>query len=223
MRAGVMLEDSGMTLPPDTRLLLIDDHRIYLDGLSLTLSKLAQGIILDHAHSASQAEELVRRHTFDLILLDLQLPDSSGLALLQKLRVIDPVVPIAILTASNSPSDLDAALQLGAAGFISKTADGQTLLSAATRLLFGEKVVISAENQPMDRVGSARELGVTPRQLEILDLLAEGLPNKVICTRLTLSEDTVKTHLKALFSTLGCHNRTECVNSARRLGLLSSL
>jgi DNA-binding NarL/FixJ family response regulator len=212
-----------MTLPPDTRLLLIDDHQIYLDGLSLTLSKLAQGIILDHAHSASEAEELVRRHTFDLILLDLQLPDSSGLALLQKLRSIDPVVPIAILTASNSPSDLDAALQLGAAGFISKTADGQVLLEAATRLLFGETVIISAENQPLDRVSSARELGVTPRQLEILDLLAEGLPNKVICSRLTLSEDTVKTHLKALFSTLGCHNRTECVNSARRLGLLSSL
>ena len=82
---------------------------------------------------------------------------------------------------------------------------------------------ISAENQPLDRVSSARELGVTPRQLEILDLLAEGLPNKVICSRLTLSEDTVKTHLKALFSTLGCHNRTECVNSARRLGLLSSM
>lgn len=212
-----------MTLPPDTRLLLIDDHQIYLDGLSLTLSKLAQGIILDHAHSASEAETLVRRHTFDLILLDLQLPDSSGLALLQKLRCIDPVVPIAILTASNSPSDLDAALQLGAAGFISKTADGQVLLEAATRLLFGETVIISAENQPLDRVSSARELGVTPRQLEILDLLAEGLPNKVICSRLTLSEDTVKTHLKALFSTLGCHNRTECVNSARRLGLLSSL
>ena len=212
-----------MTLPPDTRLLLIDDHQIYLDGLSLTLSKLAQGVILDHAHSASEAEELVRQHTFDLILLDLQLPDSSGLALLQKLRAIDPVVPIAILTASNSPSDLDAALQLGAAGFISKTADGQALLGAATRLLFGETVIISAENQPLDRVSSARELGVTPRQPEILDLLAEGLPNKVICSRLTLSEDTVKTHLKALFSTLGCHNRTECVNSARRLGLLSSM
>jgi DNA-binding NarL/FixJ family response regulator len=219
----MMLEDSGMTLPPDTRLLLIDDHQIYLDGLSLTLSKLAQGIILDLAHSAAEAEELVRQHTFDLILLDLQLPDSSGLALLQKIRALDPVVPIAILTASNSPGDLDAALQLGAAGFISKTADGQTLLAAATRLLFGETVVISAENQPMDRVSSAKELGVTPRQLEILDLLAEGLPNKVICSRLSLSEDTVKTHLKALFSTLGCHNRTECVNSARRLGLLSSL
>ena len=208
-------------LPPDTRLLLIDDHQIYLDGLSLTLKNLCQNVILDHAHTASEAEQQLQQHTYDLVLLDLQLPDSSGLALLQKLRKIDSLVPIAILTASNSPSDLDAALQMGAAGFISKTADGNTLLSAVTRLLFGEQVVIGSGFHPLDRQSSAREVGVTPRQLEILDLLAEGLPNKVICQRLNLSEDTVKTHLKALFSTLGCHNRTECVGVARKLGLVS--
>lgn len=210
-----------MTLPPDTRLLLIDDHQIYLDGLSLTLTNLCKDVTLDHAHNAAEAEALVKANTFDLILLDLQLPDSSGLALLQKLRAIDSLVPIAILTASNNPSDLDAALQMGAAGFISKTADGQTLLDAATRLLFGQQVVIASECQPLDRQANARDLGVTPRQLEILDLLSEGLPNKVICQRLNLSEDTVKTHLKALFSTLNCHNRTECVNNARKLGLVS--
>ncbi|MFN3581886.1 MAG: response regulator [Pseudomonas sp.] len=209
------------TLPPDTRLLLIDDHQIYLDGLSLTLQSLCSGVILDHAHNAAEAEQQVAANTYDLILLDLQLPDSSGLALLQKLHKLDSLVPIAILTGSNSPSDLDAAMQLGAAGFISKTADGTTLLSAVTRLLFGEQVVIGSGTQPMDRQSAARDMGVTPRQLEILDLLAEGLPNKVICQRLNLSEDTVKTHLKALFTTLDCHNRTECVSTARKLGLVS--
>lgn len=208
-------------LPQDTRLLLIDDHHIYLDGLTLTLQNLCPGVILDHAHTAAEAERQVRANTYDLILLDLQLPDSSGLALLQKLHKLDSLVPIAILTASNSPSDLDAAMHLGAAGFISKTADGTMLLEAVTRLLFGEQVVIGNGTQPLDRQGSAREVGVTPRQLEILDLLAEGLPNKVICQRLNLSEDTVKTHLKALFNALGCHNRTECVSTARKLGLVS--
>lgn len=209
------------SLPPDTRLLLIDDHQIYLDGLSLTLQNLCQGVTLDHAHNASEAEHLANTHTYDLILLDLQLPDSSGLALLQKLHKIDLLVPIAVLTASNSASDLDATMQLGAAGFISKTTDGSTLLNAVTRLLFGEQVVIGNGTQPLDRQASARELGVTPRQLEILDLLCEGLPNKVICQRLNLSEDTVKTHLKALFITLNCHNRTECVSVGRKLGLVS--
>lgn len=208
-------------LPQDTRLLLIDDHHIYLDGLTLTLQNLCPGVTLDHAHSGAEAEQQVRANAYDLVLLDLQLPDSSGLALLQKLHKLDSLVPIAILTASNSPSDLDAAMHLGAAGFISKTADGNMLLEAVTRLLFGEQVVIGNGTQPLDRQGSAREVGVTPRQLEILDLLAEGLPNKVICQRLNLSEDTVKTHLKALFSTLGCHNRTECVSTARKLGLVS--
>lgn len=209
------------SLPPDTRLLLIDDHQIYLDGLSLTLGSLCEGVKLDHARNAAEALQLVREYPYDLILLDLQLPDSSGLSLMQKLRAADAMVPIAILSASNSPSDLEAALQLGAAGFISKTTDGKTLLDAVTQLLYSAQVVIGDTALKIDRQTSAREVGITPRQLEILDLLAEGLPNKVICQRLSLSEDTVKTHLKALFSSLDCHNRTECVTQARKLGLVS--
>ena len=209
------------SLPPDTRLLLIDDHQIYLDGLSLTLGSLCEGVRLDHARNAAEALQLVREYPYDLMLLDLQLPDSSGLSLMQKLRAADAMVPIAILSASNSPSDLEAALQLGAAGFISKTTDGKTLLDAVTQLLYGAQVVIGDTALKIDRQTSAREVGITPRQLEILDLLAEGLPNKVICQRLSLSEDTVKTHLKALFSSLDCHNRTECVTQARKLGLVS--
>lgn len=210
------------TLPPDTRLLLVDDHQIYLDGLTLTLNTLCPGITLDHARSANEAEELVSQHLYDLILLDLHLPDSNGLAVLENLRSIDSLTPVAILTGSTNPSDLDAALRLGAAGFISKTADGPMLVNAALRLLFGEQVVMTDENQPFDRQRIAKDLGITPRQLEILDLLAKGLPNKVICRRISLSEDTVKTHLKAIFATLGCTNRTECVNTARRHGLISS-
>ena len=209
------------SLPPDTRLLLIDDHQIYLDGLSLTLGSLCEGVRLDHARNAAEALQLVSEYPYDLILLDLQLPDSSRLSLMQKLRAADAMVPIAILSASNSPSDLEAALQLGAAGFISKTTDGKTLLDAVTQLLYGAQVVIGDTAPKIDRQTSAREVGITPRQLEILDLLAEGLPNKVICQRLSLSEDTVKTHLKALFSSLDCHNRTECVTQARKLGLVS--
>ncbi|MFA5678135.1 MAG: response regulator transcription factor [Pseudomonas sp.] len=210
------------TLPPDTRLLLIDDHQIYLDGLTLTLNNLCQGITLDHARTAGEALEQVSQHTYDLILLDLNLPDGNGLHLLDKLQSIDSLTPVAILTGSNNPSDVDAALRGGAAGFISKTADGPTLVSAALRLLFGEQVLIADDSQLLDRRAVARDLGITPRQLEILDLLAEGLPNKVICQRLSLSEDTVKTHLKAVFAALGCHNRTECVNTARKHGLICS-
>src|SRR5690554_7170243 len=84
---------------------------------------------------------------------------------------------------------MDAALKRGAAGFISKTADGPTLINAALRLLFGEQVLIADETQMQDRRALARDMGITPRQLEILDLLAEGLPNKVICQRLSRSEE----------------------------------
>src|SRR5690554_7059496 len=114
------------TLPPDTRLLLIDDHQIYLDGLTLTLNSLCQGITLDHARTAGEAMEQVSRHTYDLILLDLHLPDGNGLHLLEKLHAVDPLTPVAILTGSNNPSDMDAALKRGAAGFISKRSEEHT-------------------------------------------------------------------------------------------------
>src|SRR5690606_14705592 len=82
---GCNSKETGLpiaTLPPDTRLLLIDDHQIHLDGLTLTLNRLCQGITLDHARTAGEAMEQVSRHTYDLILLDLHLPDGNGLHLL---------------------------------------------------------------------------------------------------------------------------------------------
>lgn len=207
-------------LPPDTRLLLIDDHQFYLDGLALTLNKLCKGVILEHARTTSEALALVSQHAYDLILLDLQLSDGSGLSLLDKLKSIDSLTPLAILTGSNNPGDLNAALSRDAAGFISKATDGPMLINAIRRLLFGEQVLIAHQSQLLDHSTLAREQGISPRQLEILELLAEGLPNKAICQRMLLSENTVKTHLKAVFAALGCHNRTECVNTARQRGLL---
>src|SRR5690554_7910301 len=162
------------TLPPDTRLLLIDDHQIYLDGLTLTLNSLCQGITLDHARTAGEAMEQVSRHTYDLILLDLHLPDGNGLHLLEKLHAVDPLTPVAILTGSNNPSDMDAALKRGAAGFISKTADRPTLINAALQLLCGEPVLIADETQLPDRRRLARDTGITPRQLEILDQIGRA-------------------------------------------------
>lgn len=210
------------TLPPDTRLLLIDDHPLYLDGLALTLSKLCRGVILDYARTTNEALVHISQHAYDLILLDLQLSDGDGLDLLVKMKGLDALTPIAILTGSNNPGDLNDALSRGAAGFISKAADGPMLISAVQRLLFGEQVLIANASQLLDPGALAQEQGISPRQLEILELLAEGLPNKAICQRMSLSEDTVKTHLKAVFTKLGCHTRTECVNTARKRGLLRS-
>lgn len=197
------------TLPDNLRLLLVDDHRIFLDGLSLALSPLSQNLQIHTAYSAAEAEQCLRQHDYDLVLLDLRLPDEPGIELLQRWLARGESTPVAILSASDSALEAQAALAAGALGFIPKSSDGNALRQAVTRVLLGETLPAPSSSSPL-----------TPRQLEILQLLAEGLPNKAISRELGLAEDTVKTHLKALFETFAVHTRTACVSAARQRGWL---
>lgn len=196
-------------LPDHLRLLLVDDHRIFLDGLSLALAPLCPNLQIQTAQTAADAERCLRQGEFDLILLDLRLPDAAGLELLQRWQQQGRMTPVAILSASDSNLDAQAAMAAGALGFIPKSADGDHLRQAVTRVLLGETLPLASPRPPL-----------TPRQQEILLLLADGLPNKAISRQLGLSEDTVKTHLKALFQELDVHTRTACVSTARQRGWL---
>lgn len=198
-------------LPEQLSLLLVDDHRIFLDGLALALGPLSPGLLIQTAQSAAEAEALLRNQDFDLILLDLRLPDVPGLELLQRWQQAGQLTPVAILSASDSPQDAQAALAAGALGFIPKSADGDGLRLAVTRVLLGETLPTPARD---------RGTPLTPRQRDILLLLADGLPNKAISRSIGLSEDTVKTHLRALFQELDVHTRTACVSAARQRGWL---
>ena len=118
---------------------------------------------------------------------------------------------MAILSASDSNLDAQAALAAGALGFIPKSANSDDLRQAVTRVLLGET---------LPAPGAGEKPPLTPRQLQILLLLADGLPNKAISRQLGVSEDTIKTHLKALFQELDVHTRTACVSAARQRGWL---
>ncbi|MCR4510318.1 response regulator transcription factor [Pseudomonas sp. 32.2.56] len=198
-------------LPEQLSLLLVDDHRIFLDGLSLALAPLCADLQIRTAESAAAAEACLQHATFDLILLDLRLPDVPGLELLQRWQQQGRMTPVAILSASDSNLDAQAALSAGALGFIPKSANSDELRQAVTRVLLGETL-------PAPQHGDKPQL--TPRQMEILQLLAEGLPNKSISRQLGVSEDTVKTHLKSLFQEFAVHTRTACVSAARQRGWL---
>jgi DNA-binding NarL/FixJ family response regulator len=197
------------TLPDHLSLLLVDDHRIFLDGLSMALASLCPDMQIRTAESAAAAEVYLKLTTFDLILLDLRLPDITGLELLQSWQQQGRMTPVAILSASDSNLDAQAALTAGALGFIPKSANSDELRQAVTRVLLGETL-------PAPQSGDKPQL--TPRQMEILQLLAEGLPNKSISRQLGVSEDTVKTHLKSLFQEFAVHTRTACVSAARQRG-----
>ncbi len=214
----------------DLNVLLIDDHQIYLDGLSITLSLMDS---VEHVYQATCLEEAnacLNSVALDMILLDLHLPQVDGFNIMNHLDHVCPDVPVVILSGSDLPEDKRLAMSRGAKGFLNKSATGDEIRDAISKVAQGELLTPSValatsnpdENNLMSkvRVSVARQYRITQRQAEALVLLGEGLSNKQICRRLELTEATVKFHLKAIFLALDVHNRTECVAVARRLNIL---
>ncbi|WP_278619598.1 response regulator [Ectopseudomonas oleovorans] len=192
------------------RIVIADDHPLFRDALKHALQDSLKGLVVEEAGSFDGVVSILDAdNAYDLILLDLRLPDEPGIELLQRWLARGESTPVAILSASDSALEAQAALAAGALGFIPKSSDGNALRQAVTRVLLGETLPAPSSSSPL-----------TPRQLEILQLLAEGLPNKAISRELGLAEDTVKTHLKALFETFAVHTRTACVSAARQRGWL---
>lgn len=192
-----------------SHILIIDDHPIYLDGLDLLLSRALDPAFIHKASNVSDAQVLLNSDKqFDLILLDIQLDQASGLELCQLDIFKDQAV--AILSASENQQDIQQAKNLGLLGFLNKACDNQKLISDIQSLLNGECVFPNV----------APAIVLTPRQQDVLNLLAQGYPNKTICNKLQLSEATIKTHLRALFNILDVHTRTQCVNVARDKNLI---
>lgn len=206
------------------KVLLIDDHALFRDALSLMLQARLSGLELLHAGSLAEALRLQQRHDdIRLALLDLALPDSEGVASLQRWREQAAQVPVVVLSADDRPETVLAAIDAGAAGFIPKTAQGRVLEDALRHVLDGRAFVPPRTYGTLDDLrgapATAEALDLSPRQLEVLRLVIEGKTNKMICRELALSESTVKTHLAAIFRRLAVETRTQAVVAAARLGL----
>ncbi len=203
--------------------LLIDDHALFRDALTLMLQARFQTLELLHAGTLAEALQQQRQHDdIGLALLDLALPDSGGIASLQRWREQAAQVPVVVLSADDRPETVLAAIDAGAAGFIPKTAQGRVLEDALRAVLDGRAFVPPRTYGTLDELRAApvaEPLDLSPRQLDVLRLLIEGKTNKMICRDLDLSESTVKTHLAAIFRRLGVETRTQAVVAAARLGL----
>jgi len=199
--------------------LLVDDHAMFRDGLSLLIAHRFPGVELLHAGSLAQTLAVVARHAdLDVVLLDLALPDSSGLEALTRLRETDTRARIVVLSADDTPSTVQGAIDQGAAGFIPKTADSTVLSSALGAVLDG-RIYLPHMHVASSPAADAESLGLSPRQLDVLGWLIQGAPNKRICRELDLAESTVKTHLEAIFRRFGVNNRTQAVLAIAGLGL----
>lgn len=205
-----------MNTGPLPRILIVDDHPFFLFGLTAILEEERLARAVACVGTVAEAIEDLRQHPETaLVLLDLRLQGEVGLSLFAELEKLGLPVPVVVISSREDETSVRAAKSAGAVGFLPKSSDRHSLVRMIHRVSLGELFY------PSLQAPSVQADCLTPRQLEVLGLLAEGLPNKRICQILDLTEHTVKTHLKAIFTHLGVHNRTECVAKAQQLGLIS--
>jgi two-component system nitrate/nitrite response regulator NarL len=212
------------------RVLLIDDHALVRKGIEELLQSRGVRVVA----SVGSGEEGVRRARelqADLILLDVKMPGMNGIETLKALRADGVKAPVVMLTMSREDADLSAALRAGAQGYLLKDIDAEALVPALESALRGESVVdrelvgslarlVSGEpapERPAPRPAPFAEL--TPRELEILECIADGFSNKMIARELAITDGTVKLHVKAILRKLGMRSRVEAAVSAVEHGL----
>lgn len=194
-------------------ILLIDDHALFRSGIAMVLEAGLGEADISEAGSLEQALQESDIEP-DLIMLDVQLQGVSGLEGMASLRRKWPLARIVVVSAFDLPDIISEAVEKGAIAFISKTERPERMLAQVRSLLDGD-----AAPAPVHRSGEDRPR-LTPRQAEVLDLLCQGLSNKMIGRRLNLSEHTVRGHVQATLATLDVSSRSEAAFAARRLGLV---
>ncbi len=200
------------------QILIVDDHRLFSEGLTVLLKELEPNVEVSSAYSIDQAEKI--DNFFDLILLDLKMPDALGFDGLTRLKVLHEASPIVVVSGEESPAQIRECIHLGAMGFVSKSSSTAELFLALKRILAGEPYLPThIFLTPVELAKPNTNFGLTKRQQEVLAKVIQGKPNKVIARELDISDTTVKTHVLAVFSVLDVHNRTEAVYKAASLGL----
>jgi DNA-binding NarL/FixJ family response regulator len=211
------------------KILVVDDHALIREAMQLVLRQLDANIEVLEAGNCIDALALADRHPdLGLILLDIQLPGMSGLDALGDFRERHPAIPVVVLSGSENRDDVIRAIDGGAMGFIPKSQPSSVMINAL-RLVLAGGVYLPAEilgapaaassSPAAGMVRTPAELGLTGRQSDVLALLIQGKPNKIVCRELGLAEGTVKIHVTAILRALGVANRTQAVIAVSRLGL----
>jgi DNA-binding NarL/FixJ family response regulator len=210
------------------RYLLIDDHPLFRGGLELLLESLDPRADVTQASSVDEAVSIARSPgRIDLAMIDLHMPGHTGLSSLRRFRDEAPHVPVVVLSGAEGEGVVRDAIDAGAMGFIPKASDPEALIDALNVVLHGgiylPQVAPRADAKQHPDVAEPRQrladLGITPRQIDVLGQLAQGKSNKVIARELGIADTTVKTHIMEVFGVLGVHSRTELLFELSRRGL----
>ncbi len=214
------------------KILVVDDHALFRQGLAMLLNELYPGAVILEAASSSMAMNAVEENAdIALILLDLKLEDGTGFEILERLTRTLPDTSVVVVSASEDSRDITRSYKAGARGYIVKSSTSEVLRHALPLIMSGETYIPSHAMSLVTGGGTAAETAqpqpqatsvptLTPRQHEILILMAHGMQNKDIAAELGMLEGTVKVHVKSILQKLGVNNRTHAVVTGIRLGLV---
>jgi DNA-binding NarL/FixJ family response regulator len=204
-------------------LLLVDDHALFREGLRALLLKISPELTIYEAASVDTAIDECRSTEFRMVLLDLQLSRSEGLDTLDSFRTSVPNVPVVVLSGSEEPQRIRAAIERGAVGYVPKSHTADLMIAALRLVLSGgvylPPIVLDGPadlSRSTDASGAQPFARLSPRQHQVAQLLLQGQPNKVIARQLGLSEGTIKAHVSAIYQIIGAKNRVEAVTLAAK-------
>ena len=201
------------------RVLVIDDHAIVREGLRRLISRDEGIIVVGEAASKNEAIAQISHHNPDVIVVDLHLPDGSALDVIAWARSLSQKIGIVVLTMSNMPEHVLASMQSGASSHVDKTAPISEVLKAIKHSA-DKPLSFTARKLTEAMAAKNKGLGLTPREIEVLEKLPSGDTVAQIAKQLFVTESTIKTHLFSLYKKLNAENRVQAINNARKFGLL---
>lgn len=205
------------------KLLVVDDHPVVRAGVQQLLAGTDVEVVAE-ASNSQQALERLRGGRFDLVLLDVRMPEEDGLRCLAEIRASQPQLPVLMFSGYANPSYIAKAIAQRASGYLSKQADRETLLATIRKAAAGQTVwspdetMRPAPSLLVDGDGE-EEIPLTRRECEVLQRLSQGLTNKEIAESLGISYETVKEHVQHILRKLGVNDRTQAAVWAVRLGI----
>lgn len=205
------------------RVLLVDDHELIRQGLRLSFEKHDDVTVVGEAGTVADALRLHLLDDPDVVVCDVRLPDGNGLDVARELRRRSQHVGIVLLTMYAGDDQLFAALEAGASAFVPKSAPADEVVAAARHahaspLSFTSADMAAAMSRRLNPTGPQ----LSPRERDVLALLAEGLPVSAIAKKLFISESTTKTHMSKVYEKLGAANRAQALMTALRMGLITN-
>ena len=205
------------------RVLIVDDHQLIREGLRRAFDRSGDFKVVGEAASIEQAHQQLASERPDVVTFDVRLPDGSGLEAAREARDSFPDLGIVVLTMYAGDDQLFGALDVGASAFVPKDAPAEDVVIAARHAASSPRSFTAPDlAEAMRRRMTPTGPQLSPREKEVLDLLAEGLSVSQISRRLFISDSTTKTHISKLYEKLGAGNRAQAIMSALRLGLIQA-